>query len=140
MQKKNPCHGDFYEIVRDDMLSLDLNLSEDDISKMKKQTFKAVVKVKVKAGAFKYLQTLKNNHSKMNAVKYYKPELQSYLVSPIFNHESRNLLFRLRTRTVSGIKSDFKGLYTDISCPLECGDTDNLSHFFTRAAVTSQQK
>ena len=36
LQKRNPCHGDFYEIVRDDMLSLDLNLSEDDISKMKK--------------------------------------------------------------------------------------------------------
>ena len=76
----------------------------------------------------------------MNAVKYYKPELQSYLVSPIFNHESRNLLFRLRTRTVSGIKSDFKGLYTDISCPLECGDTDNLSHIITCTALTSQHK
>ena len=37
LQKINPCPGDFYEIVRDDMLLLDLNLTEDDISKMKKQ-------------------------------------------------------------------------------------------------------
>ena len=61
LQKRNPCHGDYYEIVRDDMLSLDLNLSEDDISKMKKQTFKAIVKVKVKlthSSIYKHLKTL----------------------------------------------------------------------------------
>ena len=83
---------------------------------------------------------MKHTHSKMEALKYYEPELQSYLVSPMFNHESRNLLFRLRTRTVSGIKSDFKGLYTDISCPLSCGDTDTLSHILTCTALTSQHK
>ena len=39
---------------------------------------------------------------------------------------------------MSGIKSDFKGLYTDISCPLECGDTDNLSHIITCTALDAQ--
>ena len=41
---------------------------------------------------------------------------------------------------MSGIKSDFKGLYTDLSCPLACGDTDNLSHILTCTALTSQHK
>ena len=41
---------------------------------------------------------------------------------------------------MSGIKSDFKGLYTDISCPLSCGDIDTLSHILTCTALTSQLK
>ena len=44
---------------------------------------------------------------------YKKYQRQEYLISPIFNNESRNLPFRLRTRTVSGVKNDFRGLYQD---------------------------
>ena len=76
----------------------------------------------------------------MDGLTYSRPELQPYLFSPMFNDESRKLLFRLRTRTVSGIKSDFKGIYTDISCPLGCGDTDNIRHILTCTELASKQK
>ena len=58
-------------------------------------------------------------------------KLQEYLASPLFNNESRNLLFRLRTRTINGIKGDFKGLYTDTSCPMGCGVSDTIQHLLT---------
>ena len=46
----------------------------------------------------------------------------------IFNEEDRSLLIRLRTRTVNGIKADFKGLYRETFCPLGCGETDTLEN------------
>ena len=41
------------------------------------------------------------------------------------------LLFRLRTSTVNGIRSDYGGLYSDTSCPLGCGDEDTLQNILT---------
>ena len=64
--------------------------------------FKNIVKLKVRSSAFQYLLRIKLTHSKMSGLTYKKFQLQEYLISPIFNNESRNLLFRLRTRTVSG--------------------------------------
>ena len=71
---------------------------------------------------------LGNNHSKMQGLSYKSLKLQDYMFSPIFNNECRNLLFRLRTRTVGGIKSDFKGVYNDTTCPVGCGQNDTLPH------------
>ena len=67
----------------------------------------------------------------MKATNYIKFKLQDYLSSPLFNNESRNLLFRLHTRTVIGIKSDFKGIYSDTTCPLGCGQSDTLQHILS---------
>ena len=64
--------------------------------------FKNIVKLKVRSSAFQYLLRIKLTHSKMSGLTYKKFQLQEYLISPIYNNESRNLLFRLRTRTVSG--------------------------------------
>ena len=57
--------------------------------------------------------------------------MQTYLSSPLFNNESRNLLLRLRTRTVNGIRNDFGGLYRDTLCPLGCGEEDTLQNILS---------
>ena len=103
-----------------------INLSEEEISKMKKQQFKKIVLSHVRTAALKYLKQLQEKHSKLDGIKYDKLELQNYLTSPLFNNESRNLLVRLRTRTVSGVRSDFGGLYADTNCPLGCGERDTI--------------
>ena len=69
------------------------------------------MKTKVRNAAFKYLTKSQQKHSKMKLMEYRTFRMQDYLSSPMFNYEERNLLFRLRTRTVCGIKSDFKGVY-----------------------------
>ena len=132
-QKANPSPEDFYN-----MSDVGLTLTENDILRMSKDRFKNIVKTKVRISAFQYLLGLKETHSKMSGLKYRKFELQEYLVSPIFNNESRNLLFRLRTRTVSGVRNDFRGLYPDTSCPLGCGDTDTLQNILTCKPIISQ--
>ena len=139
-QKINPSPGDFYKIVTKDMTDVGLMLSENEISRMSKDRFKNIVKTKVRSSAFQYLLGLKQTHSKMSGITYRKYQLQEYLISPMFNNENRNLLFRLRTRTVSGVRDDFKGVYPDTSCPLGCGDTDTLRNILTCKPVISQHK
>ena len=57
-----------------------------------------------------------------------KTEKSEYLNSPLFNAESLQLLLALRTRTVRGIKNDFRDLYTDIKCPFKCDEDDITKH------------
>ena len=54
---------------------------------------------------------------------------------PLFNSESVKLLLALRTRTVEGIRCDFKGQYNDLSCPLKCGKDDTLENVLSCAVI-----
>ena len=76
------------------------------------------MKNKVRNAAFKELLKTKNNHSKMSETNYKSLELQNYLKSPLFDSESAKMLFALKTRTVRGIKNDFRGMFNDNQCPL----------------------
>ena len=58
-------------------------------------------------------------HSKVKHIKYNKLEIQPYLYSPLFSRKEQSTLFRLRSRTIPGIRNDFKGMYKDdVSCPV----------------------
>ena len=80
----------------------------------------------------------KQTHSKVKNIEYKTLEPQSYLKSPLFNTESRQLLFALRTRTVKSIKSDFKNMYQEQLCPLGCGDIDTLQNLLTSSVILSK--
>ena len=73
----------------------------------------------------------------MNGLVYTHFEKSEYLNSPLFNAESLQLLLALRTRTVRGIKNDFRDLYTDIKCPLKCGEDDITKHVLERRVLKS---
>ena len=106
-------------------------MSEKEIEAMPKLRFKKIVRTKVLQAAFKYLQSLKQSHSKMDKIQCDKFETSSYMTSPLFRYDDVNLLLGLRTRTVRGIRNDFGGLYTDKSCPLGCGEIDTLPNILT---------
>ena len=106
-------------------------MEENEIKCVTKQKFKNIVKTKVQKAAFEYLMTLKNTHSKMKNLNYTVFEKAEYLSSPLFNSESRKLLLALRTRTVSGIRSDYGALYSDKMCPLGCEEADTLQNILS---------
>ena len=83
---------------------------------------------------------MQKKHSKMQLIIYKTFKLQDYLCSPVFNNESRNLLFRLRTRTINGIRSDFKGIYSDTRCPLGCGQDDSIPHLLSCTVLGRHHK
>ena len=127
-QKIDTSQGDFYDLISRDKNTLGINHSDLEISAMNRTEFKNIVKTKTKEAAFKYLQLQKQGHSKMNGISYIKFEKAKYMDSPLFNSESSKLLLALRTRTVNGIKNDFRGLYADIKCPFKCGEDDQIKH------------
>ena len=95
---------------------------------MKKAKFRSIVRNKIKDAAYKSLNLQKENHSKMNGLIYEKLERSEYLCSPLFNSDNVKLLLALRTRTVKGIKNDFRGMFPDNLCPLSCNSPDTLRH------------
>ena len=139
-QKIDPTPGDFSELVKEDLEIIELNITDTEIMRETKAKFKSVVKSKVRNAAFKDLIKIQQTHSKMKLIEYKTFKMQEYLSSPLFNNEARNLLFRLRTRTVSGIKSDFKGVYNDITCPLGCREIDTLPHLLTCSVILKHHK
>ena len=130
-QKVDPVKGDFFELVTGDAKALDLNLTDNEITAMKPETFKTIVKQKVRASAFLYLKEIQKKHSKVKTIKYERLNLANYLQSPLFDSESAQTLLALRTRTVKGIRHDFSGMYSDLTCPLGCGDEDTLPNVLT---------
>ena len=118
-------------------VSLDIN-DENVIKSMNMEQFKATVKRKVREAAFRYLNELNANHSKMKNLEYKKLELSKYLNSPLFDHQSAKLLLALRTRTVNGIKADFKSMYADVNCPFGCNHTDTIPNILTCPAIQTQ--
>ena len=127
-QKTDPIDGDFVILVDKDSKDISLGMAEDSIITTKDDKYKNIVKTKVKTAAFKSLLDVKTSHSKMDELTYEKLQLSQYLKSPLFNSESMQMLLALRTRTVRGIKNDFRGMYPDVGCPLGCTETDTLSH------------
>ena len=121
VQKNDPIKGDFYDLVMEDIRSIKLKITEEEITKMKKQKFKSIVKEHVRISAMEHLKQLQQNHSKAKKINYNKLELAQYMNSPVFSNDNTKLLLALRTRTVNGIRSDFSGMYSTLSCPL-CGD------------------
>ena len=51
VQKNYPIKDDFYDLVMQDLKSIDLNITEDAIIQMKKEKFKSIVKKKVRESA-----------------------------------------------------------------------------------------
>ena len=128
VQKKDPSHGDFIELINEDKATINLSMTDEEIKSLKKGKFRSIIKNKIKTAACKSLNKQKENHSKMNGLVYTKLEKAAYLHSPLFSSENAKLLLALRTRTVRGMKNDFRGMYSDNLCPLSCDTPDTLQH------------
>ena len=100
--------------------------------------YKDWIKTKVTEAAFRYLTSIQQTHSKVKDIKYSKLELQPYLHSPLFSRKQMSTLFRLRSRTLSGIKSDFSELYKpDLACPVCRQHPDTLQNLLTCPALSA---
>ena len=98
--------------------------------------YKELVKTKVLAAAFKYLSNIQQTHSKVKYIQYQNLEIQPYLSSPLFSRKEISTLFRLCSRTISGIRSDFSELYKpDLACPVCRQHPDTLPGLMTCPAL-----
>ena len=120
IQKKFPVKDDWVTQVKLDLDELGIQLAEEKIKEMKYEAFKKMVKTKLEENFFNYLLSLKSNHTKTENLVSYK--LQEYLKSENLTFKQKQLLFSLRTRSISVKRNDKnKCRHSNLICSL-CDD------------------
>ena len=106
--KESPLKEDWIHMVNKDKEDLELNLTDEAISKLSKSEFKKIVKLKVRKLAFIQLENIKKSHSKVKDIIHTNMKApQSYITSSEFSNKLKSLLFNLRCKGVNEFKSNF---------------------------------
>ena len=113
-QMNNPTVGDFIELIKNDFTMIGEKININEIEQTSVRSYKKFIKEKIRKAALKYLNEMKDQHSKIHHIKYEKLETQKYVTSEMFSDEEVNLLFALRSRTVD-CKGNFKSKYKDMN-------------------------
>ena len=124
-QKLAPLKNDWVLQIKDDLESCNINLTEAEISKMKRNKFKCIVKEKVREQARNFLVKLKSTHSKSKSLNE-NFKLQPYLKTDKMSQEEKKLLFKFRTNTYD-CKVNFRWNFSDTKC-LVCTQEDTQEH------------
>ena len=114
-QYHNPKRGDWSEMVIEDMKSMKLNISFDEIKCLSKLKFKMIVDTAITNAAFQYLIGQKDKLSKISHIQYDKWTMQPYLTpqSNMTNSESQ-LIITARGRMLN-VRCNYKGSHTNLS-------------------------
>ena len=129
VQSKYPVKEDWVHTVNSNIEELKLNLNTDEIRTMKKESFKKLVKTKVKEAALCSLLEDKSRHSKMKDLFYKNLEMQPYFKHNRINPRTARDIFKYQTR-LSNVKTNFKTFFNDdLNCPVpSCSGIDKQSH------------
>ena len=112
-----------------------------DIQSLSKQALKKQLKSTIKKAAFKHLNKLKNQHSKVKNISYTELALQPYFKSNTITNEEAKLLFGLRTKTVKGIKANFAQMNINcLHCPLKFWEKDEAPEIDTQEHLLKCKK
>jgi hypothetical protein len=117
-------------MVKEDLKTVDIKLTFEQIKELKRDTFKKLVKAKVKSTALEDLLRTKNLHSKMKNLHYSDLQLQGYLKSSSIHCNQARDIFKFSTRC-SNVRSNFKSKYTNtgLQCPLlGCDEREDDPH------------
>ena len=114
-QKLTPRRGDWVNLVENDKNKLELSCDDSEIAQMSKNKFRNIVKHKVELLALSELRLLKNKHSKSENIQSEKLQIASYLIDHRLTRTEQQLLFRLRTRTLS-VKMNFENMHSNLYC------------------------
>ena len=105
--------------VQADMKELNIDMTDDKIQGVRKQMFKTFVKKKVKEKFIEHLNSLKNQHSKSKYLDISDLKVAEYITDPRLSTKNKQLLFRLRSRTLD-VKKNFGGKHENLWCT-SCG-------------------
>ena len=98
-QKMFTVKNDWVLQVQSDLEECGIFLTENEIAKMKRISFKKLVTDKINLLSAKYLCSLKERHSKSFYLQYSK-EMQPYLRNESLPIESKKLMFRIKNRQI----------------------------------------
>ena len=118
-QTISPVHGDWVNLLKQDKVDFEIKISDEEVEALSEQKFKSYVKQKSVDLAIKYLEKLKKSHSKSYQLNIRDMCISPYLLDDRFLKEDREMLFRLRSKTIS-VKQNFPNAYmnNDMLCDL----------------------
>ena len=129
-QKSKPSKGDWYETVTENLIELNVNKSDEQISQMSKYKFRKLLKKMIHNSAFDYLMRKKQSHSKMSDIEYNKLEMQRYLKSDSgLSDAEKQFLVKFRLRMAS-LRKNFQNQYQDKKCQLCSTEDEDQIHLF----------
>ena len=118
-QKLSPVFGDWIQLLETDKKQFGILLTDEDIQLVSLYEFKQFIKKKAKELMIEYLSSLQQKHSKSKDLDVEDLEMSQYLCDPRFNKTEREILFKLRSRTIQ-TKENFQNAYmnNDMLCKL----------------------
>ena len=126
--------GDWVRLVESDKAELGITLTDEEIQGVSKNVFKNYVKKKVTIAHLKYLNGLKEKHSKAKHLNCRELKQAEYIQNSTFTTREKRLLFKLRSKTLD-VKQNFPGLNKDPWCS-SCGlFPENQSHLLQCPAL-----
>ena len=118
-QKLSNNTGDWIKLVEADKKELEIDMKDEEIQNVSKDKFKEYVTKKAKMHQLHFLASLKRKHSKSEFLNCTEFKTAEYLKDPVFNTKQKQLLFKLRSRTLD-VKQNFPGQHRDLWCR-SCG-------------------
>ena len=114
-QKLNCSKGDWVEQLETDKKELNLNLDDEELKSFKQEQFRIMVKKRITIAAGKYLENIRNSHSKTKNLKFTEFKPANYLLSKNLSADEVRTLFKLRTRMIN-VKGNFETGQTNLWC------------------------
>ena len=128
-QKLSPVLGDWVLLLDKDKQQFQINLSDEEVSNISKERFKNIVKNKAKEITIEYLENLKKKKSKSKQLDIGDLTTSPYLTDSRLNKDERELLFKLRSKTVY-VKENFKNAFQNnnmMSVPMHTISSNAMS-------------
>ena len=117
-QKVSPVQGDWVKLLDSDKSLFNINMTDDDIESISSYKLKNYLKKTAQKLTLNYIESLQQKHSKSE--KYETADLSTadYLTDGRFSKYERELLFKLRSRTIQ-VKNNFQnGNLENLFCDL----------------------
>ena len=116
------------EQLEKDKVDLELAYKDEELSKIKQETFRNIVKTKIEKFAVKQLTHLKLIHSKSEKLEFNGLKPADYISSKNLTVEEGRTLFQLRTRMID-VKGNFSSAHThNMWCKLCLLFTETQQH------------
>ena len=137
LQLEQPTKGDWASTCKNDLKSLDISESLEEIKVMTKNSFKKILNNRIEEKAFKYL--IEKQGKKGKEIKYSCIQLSEYL-SPINSEltvEEKRTMFAVRNYMVN-IPTNFPKPNVNNKC--FCGELETMLHIYNCEVYSTQEK
>ena len=140
--KQSPLKGDWINLLNDDLEKVDLSLEDEElVSRFSKESFKQLIKKKMRVLLQHELECIKSGHDKVKHIVHTnldKP--QPYLTSGLFSNSQRSILFNLRSMCERNFRDNFHNLHIDNFCQLCNLHPDTQQHALTCSVILKHLK